>query len=78
MIILWVILGIICYLGVIYLHLLLFKQVCLNDKRKSTIENILDEMDDVAIIMWIPVMQVLSLIITSIIILYNKIKHFEL
>lgn len=74
----WVILGIICYLGVIYLHLLLFKQVCLNNKRKSTIENILDEMGDVAIFMWIPVMQVVTLVIASIIILYNKIKHFEL
>lgn len=74
----WVILGIICYLGVIYLHLLVFKQGCLSKKIKSTVENVIDEMDDVAIVMFIPVMQVLSLIISSIIILYNKIKHFEL
>lgn len=75
---LWIVLGIICYLGVIYLHLLLFKQLCLSRKRKSTLENVLDEMDDIAIAMFIPVMQVLSLIIASIIIFYNKVKHFEL
>lgn len=74
----WIILGIICYFGVIYLHLLLLKQICLSKKLKSTVENALGEMDDLVILMFIPVMQVLSLIIIAIIVFYDKIKHFEL
>lgn len=74
----WIILGIICYFSVIYLHLLLLKQICLSKKRKSTVANVLDEMDDLAILVFIPVMQILSLIIIAIIVFYDKIKHFEL
>ena len=73
----WVVLGIICYFGVIYLHLLLGKQLCLKDKRKSTIENIFDELDDVAFVMFIPVLQVLLLIILFIWVFYEKFKYFE-
>ena len=78
MIILWVLLGIICYFGVIYLHLLIAKHWCLKSGRKSTVENIFDEFDEVAFVMFIPVLQVLSLIVTFISVFYEKIKDFEL
>ena len=74
----WVILGIICYFGIIYLHLLIAKYWCLKSGRKSTIENIFDEMDGLAVGMFIPVLQVLSLIIMSIWLFYEKFKDFEL
>lgn len=74
----WVVLGIICYFGVIYLHLLIAKQWCFKCGRKSTIENIFDEMDGLAVGMFIPVLQVLSLTIMSMWLFYEKIKDFEL
>lgn len=74
----WVILGIICYFGVIYLHLLLGKQLCLKKRKKSTIKNIFDELDDIAGIMFVPGFQVFMLIIIFICVLYEKFKDFEL
>lgn len=78
MIILWVLLGLICYFGVIYLHLLIAKYWCFKSGRKSTVENIFDEIGEIAFVMFIPVSQVLSLIIMSIRVFYKKFKDFEL